>query len=145
LLALDGKTLHRGLATLVTLCDAETGEPLVQLAQGGPGHEKNLVHRLVAALPPGTLDGAVADSTRSIEIDPSSAVAYNTRGFAKLSKGDLDGAIADFDRAIGLDPVYARAYGNRGQAKRAKGDRLGAMDDLDRAQVLQTAPRMPSR
>jgi len=59
LLAIDGKTLHRGLATLVTLCDAQTGEPLVQLAQCGPGHEKNLAHALVDALPPGTLDGAI--------------------------------------------------------------------------------------
>jgi hypothetical protein len=59
LLALDGKTLHRGLATLVTLCNAETGEPLVQVAQCGPGHEKNLAHALLAALPPGTLDGAM--------------------------------------------------------------------------------------
>ena len=59
LLAIDGKTLHRGLATLVTLCSAETGEPLVQVAQGGPGHEKTLAHALVAALPPGTLDGAI--------------------------------------------------------------------------------------
>jgi len=57
LLALDGKTLHRGLATLVTLCDAETGEPLVQLAQAGCGHEKNLAHALVESMPPGTLDG----------------------------------------------------------------------------------------
>ncbi|MBI2498375.1 MAG: DUF4338 domain-containing protein [Opitutae bacterium] len=59
LLALDGKTLHRGLATLVTLCDAETGAPLVQVAQGGQGHEKNLAHALLAALPPGALDGAI--------------------------------------------------------------------------------------
>ena len=59
LLAIDGKTLHRGLATLVTLCNAETGEPLVQVAQCGPGHEKNLAHALLAALPPGTLDGAI--------------------------------------------------------------------------------------
>jgi len=59
LLAIDGKTLHRGLATLVTLCDAQTGEPLVQVAQGGAGHEKTLAHELVDALPPGTLDGAI--------------------------------------------------------------------------------------
>jgi hypothetical protein len=59
LLAIDGKTLHRGLATLVTLCDAQTGEPLVQLAQAGPGHEKTLAHTLVASLPPGTLDGCI--------------------------------------------------------------------------------------
>jgi len=59
LLALDGKTLHRGLATLVTLCDAETGEPLVQVAQAGCGHEKRLAHALVESLPPGALDGAI--------------------------------------------------------------------------------------
>jgi hypothetical protein len=59
LLAIDGKTLHRGLATLVTLCDAMTGEPLIQVAKCGQGHEKTLAHELVDALPPGTLDGAV--------------------------------------------------------------------------------------
>lgn len=59
LLAIDGKTLHRGLATLVTLCDALTGEPLVQVAKCGQGHEKTLVHELLDALPPGTLDGAI--------------------------------------------------------------------------------------
>ncbi|MSU72980.1 MAG: hypothetical protein EXS43_11670, partial [Opitutus sp.] len=51
LLAIDGKTLHRGLATLVTLCDATTGEPLAQLARGGPGHEKTLAPTLVDGLP----------------------------------------------------------------------------------------------
>jgi hypothetical protein len=57
LLAIDGKTLHRGLATLVTLCDATTGEPLAQLARSGPGHEKTLAHTLVDSLPAGALDG----------------------------------------------------------------------------------------
>ena len=56
LLAIDGKTLHRGLATLVSLVDAQTGEPLVQLAQCGPGHEKTLAHELVKALPAGLLE-----------------------------------------------------------------------------------------
>jgi len=59
LLAIDGKTLHHGLATLVTLCDAQTGEPLVQVAKCGQGHEKTLAHELVDALPRGQLDGAV--------------------------------------------------------------------------------------
>jgi hypothetical protein len=56
LLAIDGKTLHRGLATLVTLCDARTGEPVVQLARSGAGHEKALTHQLLDAVPPGALD-----------------------------------------------------------------------------------------
>lgn len=70
LLAIDGKTLHRGLATLVTLCDAQTGEPLVQLAKCGAGHEKNLAHELVDALPSGTLDGAVVGGD-ALYADPS--------------------------------------------------------------------------
>jgi hypothetical protein len=36
-----------------------TGEPLIQVAKCGQGHEKTLAHELVDALPPGTLDGAV--------------------------------------------------------------------------------------
>ncbi|NJO55132.1 MAG: transposase [Rhodospirillales bacterium] len=58
-LAIDGKTLHHGLATLVSLVDAATGEPLVQLARGGAGHEKALARALVDALPPGTLEGKI--------------------------------------------------------------------------------------
>ena len=70
LLAIDGKTLNRGLATLVTLCDADTGEPLVQLAQSGPGHEKLLTHQLLDALPPGTLDGKLVAGD-ALYADPS--------------------------------------------------------------------------
>lgn len=47
------------LATLVTLCAAMTGEPIVQVAKCGAGHEKTLTLELVDALPPGTLDGAI--------------------------------------------------------------------------------------
>jgi hypothetical protein len=70
LLAIDGKTLHHGLATLVTLCDAQTGEPLVQLAQAGPGHEKTLAHTLIESLPPGTLDSCIV-SGDALYADPA--------------------------------------------------------------------------
>jgi hypothetical protein len=57
LLAFDGKTLHDGLVTLVSLVDSRDGTALAQLACPGQGHEKRLAHELLAALPPGTLDG----------------------------------------------------------------------------------------
>jgi hypothetical protein len=57
ILAIDGKTLHGNLATLVSLVDATDGVPLAQAARAGAGHEKALARDLVAALPPGTLDG----------------------------------------------------------------------------------------
>jgi len=58
----------------------------------------------------GDFDGAIATSTRAIELDPKYSTAYTNRGLAKKNKGDLDGAIADCNRAIELDPKMRAAY-----------------------------------
>ncbi len=55
---------------MVTLCDACTGEPLVQLARSGPGHEKALTHELLDALPPAALDGKLVAGD-ALYADPS--------------------------------------------------------------------------
>src|SRR6516225_8427500 len=81
----------------------------------------------------GDFDGAIADYTRAIEIDPTYAAAYSNRGNAKQAKGDLDGAIADCNRAIELDPKDPMARKYRGVAKKEKGDLDGAIADYNRA------------
>src|SRR5436305_1148236 len=81
----------------------------------------------------GDIDGAIADFTRAIELDPKYGTAYNNRGLAKKNKGDLDGAVADCTRAIEVDPKDAGGYGNRGIAKQAQGDLSGAIADYTRA------------
>src|SRR5438034_2224350 len=81
----------------------------------------------------GDMEGAIADCTRAIKLDPRYAPAYNTRGLAKKNKGDLNEAITDYTRAVELDPKYANAYYNRGLAKGAKGDNDGAIADYTRA------------
>ena len=81
----------------------------------------------------GDLDGAIADYTRAIELDPKYASAYHNRGIAKSDKGDLDGAIADYSGAIELDPKFSAPYQGRGKARRIKGDLDGAIVDYNRA------------
>jgi tetratricopeptide (TPR) repeat protein len=92
-------------------------------------------------------DGAIADYTKAINLDPqgpNAADAYNSRGNAKYDKDDIDGAIADYDQAIALNPDDAIAYSNRGNAKNAKGDHNGAIADGAKAIALNPdAPQSP--
>lgn len=87
----------------------------------------------------GDLDGAIADYSRAIELDPREPKGYYNRGSAKQEKNDLDGAIADFSRAIELNPQYVFAYNNRGTARLDKGDPDGAIADHSRA--IEINPR----
>jgi len=78
-------------------------------------------------------DGAIADYTKVLDIDPKQTVAYSNRGMARRAKKDLDGAIADFNQAISLDPKLAEAYDNRGDVKSAQHDLDGALADYTQA------------
>ena len=82
--------------------------------------------------------GAMADSSRAIELDPDNAQAYYTRGVANSNLGDHRGAIADCNRAIEIDPGYANAYNNRGNAKFVLDDHDGAEADRKRAIELNS-------
>lgn len=52
------------------------------------------------------LDGAIADFTQALELDPSDAIARWMRARAKETKGDVEGAVADLIAASRLDPVH---------------------------------------
>ena len=41
-------------------------------------------------------DGAIADFTKAMEIDPKYTPAYSGRAWVKISKGDIQGATVDF-------------------------------------------------
>jgi tetratricopeptide (TPR) repeat protein len=81
-------------------------------------------------------DGAIADYTKAIELNPKYVEAYCNRGTAELLKRDYDGAYADGNQAIAIDPKYADGYSIRGQAKSAKSDYDGAIADFDQAMSL---------
>jgi tetratricopeptide (TPR) repeat protein len=81
----------------------------------------------------GDRNGAIADFTQVLAIDPQSSVAYNARGAVRQSKGDLDGALKDYTHALAIDPQMAAAYDGRGNVKTAKDDLDGAIADFTRA------------
>jgi tetratricopeptide (TPR) repeat protein len=81
----------------------------------------------------GDLDGAIADCTKSIELDPRPAMSFFNRALAKQGKADYDAAIADYDRAIQMQPGYGEAYCARAASKKAKGQVKEALEDCDKA------------
>ena len=84
----------------------------------------------------GDLDGAIADYSKAIEINPRYAEAFASRGLARKTKGNLDGAIADYDNAIALNPRLKEAYNNRGLARQLNGSLDAAIADFDKALAL---------
>lgn len=64
----------------------------------------------------GEYEGAIADFTEAIKLNPDFAAAYNNRGLAYVKKGELDKAIIDYTQAIRLSPNDVTFYMNRGIA-----------------------------
>ncbi len=77
--------------------------------------------------------GAIADYSKAIAIDPQYAGAYNNRGNAKGDLKDYQGAIADYNKAIAINPQDADAYDNRGNTKGDLKDYRGAIADYSKA------------
>ncbi len=78
-------------------------------------------------------DGAIADATRAIELNPSNFWAYGTRGAAKARKGLRKDALADFGQAIKINPEYAFGLGMRGYTLIGLGKRKQAVGDIAKA------------
>jgi tetratricopeptide (TPR) repeat protein len=80
----------------------------------------------------GSLDAAMADFDKALEISPKAHV-YANRGIAFVEKGDLARAMADYDSAIGLDPKSDYAYYLRGNLHRDQGAVDQAIEDYSNA------------
>jgi Tfp pilus assembly protein PilF len=88
----------------IVLCDKQIAEP-----SGTADTRLNAYcQRAFAKQLKGDLDGAIADFTRAIAINPRAAGAYNGRGDVRKAKGDLAGAIADYQHTVALNdhPIY---------------------------------------
>jgi tetratricopeptide (TPR) repeat protein len=105
------------------------------LAYGDPAID--YYNRGVRKQEKGDLDGAIADCTKAIELDPRDAESHVNRASAKRRKGDLEGALADCTQALELNPKLIEAYFVRAEVKSDKGDLDGTIGDYDEALKLQ--------
>lgn len=73
----------------------------------------------------GFTDRAIADDSRALELDPTSADLFNARGELWLKKGDRPKAAQDFGAALRLDPNHEKAKANN-RAVAREVERIGA-------------------
>ena len=76
-----------------------------------------------------TIDLAIVEFTKAIEINPRFAEAYHERGLAYDAKGEYDLAISDYNKALEINLRYERAYNHRRLAKNAQGKNDLAISD----------------
>ena len=67
-------------------------------------------NRGIAKISMKDIDGAIADYTKALEINPKYTNSYINRSNALLMKKDIRGAIKDLNQAIMIRPHYANAY-----------------------------------
>lgn len=87
----------------------------------------------------GNLNGASADYSQAISLQPNTAVLWRDRGYVAISRHDYSSAVTDEAQAIQLDPKLARAYYLRGVAFGDLGQRVNAVDDLRTAVGLDAS------
>jgi len=93
----------------------------------------------------GDFDGAIADATRSMEIDPNSADSYNNRSLALMAQGDLEAAFKDLEQALRIDPKHTYSRNNldklRGQMAKTP---ASSVPEIQKKSPTQTPPPKPS-
>jgi len=102
------------------------------IANGFKNVPEAYFHRGTVHLQLGHLDEALADFTKTVQLDPRNAFAWINRGSVRQAKGDTEGALDDYTRAIEINPELAWGWGNRGVTRLLIGDTIGAQKDFDR-------------
>ena len=98
---------------------SENNTSIVLFEQGNHYYEK------------GEYDKAIADYSRSIELDPNSAGAYLDRGIVYEYTKEYDKAIGDYTKAIGLEPNYSSAFYKRWYLYSLIGETSKASNDFN--------------
>lgn len=90
----------------------------------------------------GELDGALADYSISIRLEPANVESYDYRADVYQQQGDLDHALEDYNHSSRIDPTYAAAYYSRGLIYEKKGDVAKARVEYNSAIAVPTINRI---
>ena len=139
-IAVGAKLVREGDGSVSYTWESSQPSPSPQASQvqeASDESDADLVNRGIEKGKEGDLDGAIADFTRAIELNPKDDAPYYNRAQAKWLKKDATGAVADYTRAIELGSTNPAAYNNRGNARAEKNDRDSAIADYTRAIELK--------
>ncbi len=88
-------------------------------------------------------DGAVADFTKAVSLNPDYVAAYNNRGNVYMDLNRFEDAYRDFDKAVALSPKFGPAYSNRANASQRLGRLEAAEADFRKAIELMPGSAVP--
>lgn len=91
---------------------------------------KNSLLSTGAKIGSGAVEGSIAEFSKAIKLDSTSAKVYVGSAAVKYAAGDNKGAITDLTKAIELNPQSATAYSARATAKFSEGDIPGGVADV---------------
>lgn len=141
----DGKIVETclSLAKIIQEVPESTSLQIIILRKG-----KLIITELVPAVAPqhfifiqhgweqgqkGNYDEAIRYFKKAIDLNPSDAESYYSRGTAYFHKGQNDEAISDYTMALEINPGDAKAYYNRGIAYCKKSQYDQAILDFSKA------------
>lgn len=98
-----------------------------------PDKARPYINRGIAYTNQGSLDKAISDYDKALEISPSYAEAHNNLGFVYYKKGDMEKAITEYDKALEIRPYYTDAHNNLARAYYNKGELANAIVEYTKA------------
>lgn len=116
------------------------GDPVLlregEETQGKEAQAADLIQKAMLKLDRGDWEGAIADLTRAIELDPENHAAWLGRAMANNMAGKYAQAEADAKKAIELDPQDARAWTTLAWAQFRQGKFAEALTSAEKAIAL---------
>jgi len=125
--------MHRLLSLTILLLLFATACQKSANSTDNPQTSADYYNRGVERQNKGDMDGALADYTKAIELDPKNSFAYNNRGNIKQDKGKPKEAIVDYQNAIAINPGHASAHFNLAHAYQGRKDYEGAIYQYTKA------------